>query len=47
MGADPLDVGKILVEELVDKGVELHCFLFCQREKSTRLLRLLASATLR
>ena len=47
VGADPLDVWEILVEELVDKGVELHAFLFCQREKSTRFLRLLASATLR
>ncbi len=47
MGADPLNVVKILAEEVMDKGVEFHCFLFCQREKSTRWLRLLASATRR
>ena len=47
MGADPFDVGKILAEELMDKGVELHRIFCCQREKSTRFLRLMASATLR
>ena len=47
VGAHPLDVGKIVVEVLEDEGVELHSFLFCQREKSTRFLRLCASATLR
>src|SRR4030042_1918979 len=47
VGAHPLDVGKVVVEVLENGGVELHSFLFCQREKSTRSLRLLASATLR
>ena len=37
---DPFDVGKIMIEELMNKGGELHCFLFCHREKSTRFLRL-------
>jgi len=36
-----------MVEELMDEGVELHAFLFCQREKSTRSVRLCASTTLR
>jgi len=47
IGAHPFNVREIVVEVLVDEGVELHSFLFCQREKSTRSLRLLASVTLR
>ena len=45
--AHSLDVGEIVVEKLMDNGVELHAFLFCQREKSTSFCRLCASATLR
>jgi hypothetical protein len=40
-------VGKVVAEELMNKGVELHSFLIRQREKSTRFFRLWASATLR
>jgi hypothetical protein len=36
IGADPLDVDKIMIEELMNNGGEFHCFVFCQREKSTR-----------
>ena len=28
---DPLDVGKIMIEELMNRGRELHSFLLCQR----------------
>ena len=45
--ADPLDMREIMIKELMNKGIELHSFLFCQKEKSTRFLRLWASATLR
>ena len=47
IGTDPLEAGKVVTKELMNKGIELHSFLFCQREKSTRFLRLFASATLR
>ena len=47
IGSDALELGEVVAEELMNKGVELHSFLFCQREKSTRFLRLLASTTLR
>jgi hypothetical protein len=47
IGTDPLEAGKVVTEELMNEGVELHSFLFCQREKSTRFLRLCASATRR
>ena len=47
IGADSLDVVEIMIEELMNKGVKFHSFLFCQREKSTRFLRFCASATLR
>lgn len=46
-GTAPFDVRKVMVKELMNVGIELHSFLFCQREKSTRFLRLFASATLR
>ena len=46
-GTAPFNVWKIMIKELMNEGSELHCFLFCQREKSTRFLRLWASATLR
>jgi len=34
MVADSLDVRKVVIEELVDGGRELHKLPFCQREKS-------------
>jgi hypothetical protein len=34
MVTDSLDVRKVMVEELVDGGRELHSLPFCQREKS-------------
>lgn len=45
--ADALDMGKIMIEELMDARGEFHWSLFCHRVKSTRFLRLRASATLR
>ena len=45
--AHPLDVREVLIEELMHRGGKLHSFLSCQRAKSTRFLRLCASATLR
>jgi hypothetical protein len=44
---DPLDVGKVMIEELMRGSREPHCFLLCQRDKSTSFLRLIASMTLR
>ena len=34
MVADSLDVRKVVIEELMDGGGELHSLPFCQREKS-------------
>ena len=36
IGACPLDMGKIVDQELTDEGGKLHVFLFCHSAKSTR-----------
>lgn len=45
--ACPLDVGKVVDQELTDEGGKLHVFFFCHSAKSTSCFRLAASATRR
>ena len=47
IGTEPLDMGEVVVEEVMDALREFHLSLFCHRVKSTRFFRLMASATLR
>ena len=47
MMAHPFYVWEVVIKELTDTGIEFHDFRRCQREKSSRRLRLRASATLR
>jgi len=44
---DPSDMRQVLIEKMMDQGREFHTLAFCQREKSTSALRLIASATRR
>lgn len=41
------DMGEVVIEELMETWGKLHDFLFCHRAKSTKALRLAASATRR
>jgi len=43
----PLDVEEILIKKLMDTRGKLHGILSCQRVKSTRFFRLMASTTRR